>query len=109
MMGLLAVDATEAGRLLGNVSERTVERLIATGELRSIVVGTRLRRIPVEAIRDYIESKDYARALDGSGRHTTKGRVGDPGASGPHENGAARKRRRRGGTRHALYGKQPRA
>jgi excisionase family DNA binding protein len=38
-----------------SVSRRTVERLIARGELASMTIGQRSRRIPEDAVRSYID------------------------------------------------------
>jgi excisionase family DNA binding protein len=44
---------TEVAQML-HVSERTVKRLIATGELSSLLVGTR-RRITQEQLDNYVK------------------------------------------------------
>jgi excisionase family DNA binding protein len=38
-------------------STRLVEKLIASGELRSLRLGKRARRVPVTSLRDYIDSR----------------------------------------------------
>lgn len=48
----LLVDVVEAGRRL-SCGRTTICELIAAGQLESVKVG-RLRRIPVEALDDYV-------------------------------------------------------
>jgi excisionase family DNA binding protein len=38
------------------ISVRSVDRLIKAGVLETVVVGERLRRIPVDAVEQYIQS-----------------------------------------------------
>jgi excisionase family DNA binding protein len=47
----LQVTITEAARLLA-YDTRTIRRLIARGELKAVGEG-RMRRVPVQALRDY--------------------------------------------------------
>jgi excisionase family DNA binding protein len=51
-----AYDTAEAARLIG-LSVRETKRRIATRELRSVKVG-RLRRVPREAIGDFLEDRN---------------------------------------------------
>jgi excisionase family DNA binding protein len=38
------------------ISVRSVDRLIKAGALETVVVGERLRRIPVDAVEQYIQN-----------------------------------------------------
>ena len=40
-----------------NIGRTIAYRLIAEGEIRSIVVGRKLRRVPTTAITEYIEQR----------------------------------------------------
>ena len=48
-----------------SLSERTIQRLVATGELESVVEGRR-RLVVVESIRDYIERRRSRRTARAS-------------------------------------------
>ena len=54
----LLLTAVEAAERLG-VSRTKVYELMAAGTLRSIHIG-RLRRVPVDALRDFIEAMESA-------------------------------------------------
>ena len=49
----LAVTTKEAGRLLG-VSEHVVAKMIKSGQLRSVKLGDKLRRVPRTAIMEVL-------------------------------------------------------
>lgn len=53
----------DAARMLG-VSPKTVYRLMQSGDIESVIVGEgdRARRIPAEALKDYVESLRASRA-----------------------------------------------
>ena len=52
----LAVTTKEAGRLLG-VSDHVVTQMIKSGQLRSVKLGNRLRRVPRTAIMEVLEGE----------------------------------------------------
>lgn len=54
-----AVDVDEAARLM-SVSPSTAKRLVDSGELPSLLIG-RLRRVRVEAIREYLLKAENGR------------------------------------------------
>ena len=50
----LVVDFDNAGRMLGGVGRRSVEKLIAENQLVEVRIG-RLRLVQVESIKRYVE------------------------------------------------------
>lgn len=59
---VLLVDTSEAARRLG-CGRTTVYQLITSGELESVSVG-RLRRVPVDAITEYVaRRREQAKAV----------------------------------------------
>ena len=50
----LLVDLAECSRLLGQISTRTVRRLIETNAIRSVRVGRRLM-VTMESLREYVD------------------------------------------------------
>lgn len=57
---LVALTVEEAARRLG-VGRTTMYALIASGEVRSVLIG-RLRRVPVEALDTYLADRSQAAA-----------------------------------------------
>src|SRR4051794_40788 len=55
---VLCVTPEEAGRRL-SISRSMIYRLIAVGELRSVLIG-RSRRIPTKALEDFIDRRSNA-------------------------------------------------
>ena len=53
----LAVTVKEAARILG-VSEHLIWAMIKSGQLRSVKLGDRLRRVPRTAITELLEGKN---------------------------------------------------
>jgi hypothetical protein len=49
----LLVDLAECSRLLGQISTRTVRRLIETNAIRSVRVGARLM-VTMESLREFV-------------------------------------------------------
>ena len=57
MKVMLLWSLNEAAQQLGGVSRRTVQRLIARGDLPVVRVGLRLVRVPSEAVREYVAAR----------------------------------------------------
>lgn len=58
----LLLTPTEAARRL-SISKTLCYRLLAKGELPSLVIGARLRRVPVQALDTYIQEQMAAAGL----------------------------------------------
>ena len=56
----LLVDLAECARQLGQISTRTVRRLIETNAIRSVRVGRRLM-VTMESLREFVNSENADR------------------------------------------------
>ncbi|MCG8016303.1 MAG: helix-turn-helix domain-containing protein [Candidatus Thiodiazotropha sp. 'RUGA'] len=77
----LVVTYAEAGKILMGISERTVRRLVAKGDLPFIKIGGRVG-IPYEALCNYVSSKtQFVESKQRRKRYLTADQIAHTGGS----------------------------